>query len=36
MTESDEKQTLHRYLRNARGALIWKLDGLSDTTSGGR
>jgi uncharacterized damage-inducible protein DinB len=30
MTESDEKQTLHQYLRNSRGALIWKLDGLSD------
>jgi uncharacterized damage-inducible protein DinB len=30
MAEADEKQTLHRYLRNARGALLWKLDGLSD------
>jgi len=30
MTEADEKQTLHRYLRNARGVLLWKLDGLSD------
>jgi uncharacterized damage-inducible protein DinB len=30
MTEADEKQTLHRYLRNARGVLLWKLEGLSD------
>ena len=30
MTEADEKQTLHRYLRNARGVLVWKLEGLSD------
>jgi uncharacterized damage-inducible protein DinB len=29
MTEADEKQTLHRYLRNARGVLLWKLEGLS-------
>jgi len=30
MTEADEKQTLHRYLQNARGVLVWKLEGLSD------
>jgi uncharacterized damage-inducible protein DinB len=30
MTEADEKQTLHRYLQNARGVLLWKLEGLSD------
>src|SRR5215472_5728072 len=30
MTEGDEKQTLHRYLRNVRGVLLWKLEGLSD------
>ncbi|MGH3304248.1 MAG: DinB family protein [Streptosporangiaceae bacterium] len=30
MTESDEKQTLHRYLQNAREVLLWKLEGLSD------
>ena len=30
MTEADEKQTLHRFLRNARGVLLWKLEGLSD------
>jgi uncharacterized damage-inducible protein DinB len=30
MTEADEKQTLHRYLRNLRGVLLWKLEGLSD------
>ena len=30
MTEADEKQTLQRYLRNARGVLLWKLEGLSD------
>ncbi len=30
MTGADEKQTLHRYLRNARGVLLWKLEGLSD------
>ena len=30
MTEADEKQTLHRFLRNARGVQLWKLDGLSD------
>jgi len=30
MTEADEKQTLHRYLRNVRGVLLWKLEGLSD------
>lgn len=26
----DEKETLHRYLRAAREALLWKLDGLSE------
>jgi len=30
MAEADEKQTLHRYLQNARGVLLWKLEGLSD------
>ena len=30
MTDADEKQTLHRYLQNARGVLLWKLEGLSD------
>jgi len=29
MTGADEKQTLHRYLRNTRGVLLWKLEGLS-------
>jgi uncharacterized damage-inducible protein DinB len=29
VTEADEKQTLHRYLQNARSTLLWKLDGLS-------
>jgi hypothetical protein len=28
--EADEKQTLHRYLRNVRGVLLWKLEGLTD------
>ena len=30
MPTSDPKSELHRYLRVARDALIWKLDGLSD------
>jgi len=30
MTEADEKQTLHQYLRRSRGVLLWKLEGLSD------
>ena len=30
MTGSEEKQTLHRYLQNAREVLLWKLEGLSD------
>jgi uncharacterized damage-inducible protein DinB len=30
MSEADEKQTLHRYLQNAREVLVWKLDGVSD------
>jgi hypothetical protein len=27
---SDEKDTLHRYLKSGREALLWKLDGLSE------
>jgi hypothetical protein len=30
MTGSDPKSDLHRYLRGAREALLWKLDGLSE------
>src|SRR5262245_32169809 len=30
MTGSDPKADLHRYLRTARAALLWKLDGLSE------
>ena len=30
MTETDAKADLHRYLRAAREALLWKLDGLSE------
>ena len=30
MADSDEKADLHRYLRIAREALLWKLEGLSD------
>jgi len=30
MSEEDEKQALHRMLRNVRGALLWKLEGLSE------
>ncbi|HKE64679.1 MAG TPA: DinB family protein [Micromonosporaceae bacterium] len=30
MTESDPKQDMHRYLRTAREAMVWKLDGLSE------
>jgi hypothetical protein len=30
MTEQDFKADLHRYLRRAREAVVWKLDGLSD------
>ena len=30
MTDTDAKETLHRYLRTVRGALLWKLDGLSE------
>lgn len=30
MTDDDAKQTLHRYLRQAREAMVWKLDGLSE------
>jgi len=30
MTASDPKADLHRYLQDAREALLWKLDGLSE------
>jgi hypothetical protein len=30
MTDHDQKAILHRYLRNNREALLWKLDGLSE------
>jgi uncharacterized damage-inducible protein DinB len=30
MAESDLKEDLHRYLRQVRDALLWKLDGLSE------
>lgn len=30
MTGSDAKADLHRYLREARDALLWKMDGLSE------
>src|ERR1700677_4146995 len=30
MTGSDAKADLHRYLQDAREALLWKLDGLSE------
>jgi uncharacterized damage-inducible protein DinB len=30
MAAQDPKNTLHRYLRNAREALLWKLEGLSE------
>ena len=30
MTDDAAKQTLHRYLRQAREAMVWKLDGLSE------
>ena len=30
MTGSDQKTDLHRYLQDAREALLWKLDGLSE------
>ena len=29
MTETNQKEILHRYLRSGREALLWKLDGLS-------
>ena len=32
-TVSDPKADLHRYLRSAREALLWKLDGLSEYDS---
>ncbi len=36
MTGSDPKEDLHRYLRAAREALLWKLDGLSEYDSDAR
>ena len=30
MTESERKADLHRYLQDAREAMLWKLDGLSE------
>ncbi len=30
MTASDQKADLHRYLKNARAAMVWKLEGLSE------
>jgi uncharacterized protein DUF664 len=30
MSASDPKDDLHRYLRSARAALVWKLDGVSE------
>jgi hypothetical protein len=30
MTDDDAKRTLHRYLRQAREAMVWKLEGLSE------
>ena len=30
MTGPDPKSDLHRYLQDAREALLWKLDGLSE------
>src|SRR5258708_38007518 len=30
MTASDPKADLHRYLQDAREALLWKLDGLTE------
>jgi len=30
VTDSEEKSDLHRYLKNAREAVVWKLDGLSE------
>jgi hypothetical protein len=30
VTDDDAKSTLHRYLRQAREAMVWKLDGLSE------
>jgi uncharacterized damage-inducible protein DinB len=30
MTGSDQKADLHRYLKSAREAMVWKLDGLSE------
>lgn len=36
VTGADEKQALHRYLRNVRGVLVWKLEDCPTTISGGR
>jgi hypothetical protein len=30
VTDDDAKRTLHSYLRRAREAMVWKLDGLSE------
>jgi hypothetical protein len=30
MTDPDTKSDLHRYLKTARGAMVWKLDGASE------
>src|SRR3954462_4597570 len=30
MTQADPKSQLHRYLKHAREAVLWKLDGLSE------
>jgi Protein of unknown function (DUF664) len=30
VTESEQKSDLHRYLKNGREAMVWKLDGLSE------
>ncbi len=30
MTHGDPKADLHRYLRDARSAVVWKLEGLSE------
>ena len=30
MSRADHKSDLHRYLQSARGAMLWKLDGLSE------
>ncbi|TDO45954.1 uncharacterized protein DUF664 [Kribbella sp. VKM Ac-2527] len=30
MIDTDAKKTLHEYLRSAREAMLWKLEGLSE------